>query len=51
MEVLDLGCGVGGPARTLAGEFGCRVTGLDITETFCRAAEMLNRLVRDERSD
>ena len=31
-HVLDIGSGVGGPARTLAAEFGCRVTGLDLTE-------------------
>lgn len=45
MKVLDLGCGVGGPARTLAAEFGCQVTGLDLTEEFCRAAEMLTAKV------
>lgn len=41
MHVLDIGCGVGGPARYLAGEFGCRVTGVDITAEFCRAATAL----------
>jgi ubiquinone/menaquinone biosynthesis C-methylase UbiE len=41
MQVLDVGSGVGGAARTLAGEFGCQVTGLELTEAFCRAAEML----------
>lgn len=41
MHVLDVGSGVGGPARTLAAEFGCKVTGLDLTEEFCRAATML----------
>ena len=41
MKVLDVGCGIGGPARTLAAEFGCEVTGIDITENYCRAAEML----------
>lgn len=38
-RLLDVGCGVGGPARTLAAEFGCEVTGLDIVEEYCRAAE------------
>jgi ubiquinone/menaquinone biosynthesis C-methylase UbiE len=41
MKVLDLGCGIGGPARTLAAEFGCRVTGLDIMEEYCEAATLL----------
>ena len=30
-HVLDIGSGLGGPARTLAETYGCRVTGLDLT--------------------
>jgi sarcosine/dimethylglycine N-methyltransferase len=37
MRVLDVGGGLGGPARTLASEFGCAVEVLDLTEEFCRA--------------
>lgn len=40
-HLLDVGCGIGGPARHLAATFGCRVTGLDLTEEFCRVAAML----------
>ena len=32
MRVLDAGCGVGGPQRYLAGEFGCAIVGLNIGE-------------------
>lgn len=42
--LLDVGCGVGGPARTLAAEFGARVTAIDITEHFVYAAKELNRV-------
>lgn len=41
-QVLDLGSGLGGPARTLAEAFGCRVTGIDLTPAFCEAAETLS---------
>ena len=40
-SVVDVGCGVGGPARTLAAEFGCRVTGVDLMAEYCELAEML----------
>lgn len=39
--VLDVGCGIGGPSRHLAAEFGCHVTGLDLTEEYCSVAAML----------
>jgi SAM-dependent methyltransferase len=44
-RILDVGCGIGGPARTLADEFRCDVTGLDIIEEYCLAAESLTRRV------
>jgi sarcosine/dimethylglycine N-methyltransferase len=44
-HVLDIGSGLGGPARTLAAEFGCRVTGLDLTDEFCQVAGMLTERV------
>ena len=45
MRVLDLGCGIGGPARTLAAEFGCQLTGIELTYEFYRAAQMLTAKV------
>ncbi|MBU3914616.1 methyltransferase domain-containing protein [bacterium] len=44
-EVLDVGCGIGGPARLLAAEYDCQVTGLDITEEYCKIAETLTKAV------
>ena len=41
VRVLDVGGGLGGPARTLAVEYGCHVTVVDLTESYVRAAEML----------
>ena len=40
--VLDVGSGLGGSARCLASEFGCKVAGIDLTEEYCRVAEMLS---------
>ncbi len=42
-RVLDLGSGLGGPARTLAETWGCHVTGIDITPDFCAAATEMSR--------
>ena len=41
-RILDIGGGIGGPARWIAARFGCHVTSLDLTPEFCRAAEELN---------
>ena len=41
-HLLDVGSGIGGPARYFAGRFGCRVTGIDLTEEFCEVARHLN---------
>jgi ubiquinone/menaquinone biosynthesis C-methylase UbiE len=41
-HVLDLGSGLGGPARTLAELTGCRVTGVDLTPEFCEVATALS---------
>ena len=41
MSVLDAGAGVGGPARFLAATYGCRVTGVDLSEPFVEAARYL----------
>lgn len=46
MKVLDVGCGVGGPSRFLAAQYGCQVTGIDITEEYCKTARDLAERVR-----
>ncbi|MDA3895363.1 MAG: methyltransferase domain-containing protein [Desulfobacteraceae bacterium] len=43
MHVLDIGCGVGGPARMLAAEFGCVVTGVELVEEYCEAGNMITQ--------
>jgi SAM-dependent methyltransferase len=44
-HVLDIGSGIGGPARYLATIFGCRVSGVDLTEEFVATATDLARRV------
>ena len=41
MAVVDVGSGVGGPARLLAATCGCHVTGVDLSEPFVDAARYL----------
>jgi ubiquinone/menaquinone biosynthesis C-methylase UbiE len=40
-RVLDVGSGVGGPARFLAATYGCEVVGVDLSEPFTEAARYL----------
>jgi ubiquinone/menaquinone biosynthesis C-methylase UbiE len=44
-QVLDIGCGLGGPCRFLATEYGCQVTGIDLSPEFIRTARALTKLV------
>ena len=44
-RLVDIGCGLGGPARYLAKRFQCRVDGIDITAPFVEAANKLSALV------
>ncbi len=42
-QVLDIGSGIGGPARYCATRFGCRVVGLDLTPAYVALAADLTR--------
>ena len=44
-NVLDVGCGLGGPARMLADRFNCKVTGIDLSEEYITTAQKLSQLV------
>ena len=44
-KILDIGCGIGGPARFIAADTGCHVTGIDLTESFVETGNHLSRLV------
>ena len=44
-RIIDIGSGVGGPARYLAATYGCRVSGVDLTPEFVDTATALTRLV------
>ncbi|HEY7521232.1 MAG TPA: class I SAM-dependent methyltransferase [Methylomirabilota bacterium] len=49
-RLLDIGCGLGGPARYFAQRFRCTVSGIDITAPFVDAGRKLTALLRmDDR--
>lgn len=45
MHVVDAGCGIGGTARALVEDYGCRATGIDLTPAFVEVAEKLTALM------
>jgi ubiquinone/menaquinone biosynthesis C-methylase UbiE len=47
-HILDIGSGIGGPARYFAKRFDCRVTGIDLMPEFCDVARHLTRLLELE---
>jgi ubiquinone/menaquinone biosynthesis C-methylase UbiE len=49
-QVLDIGSGLGGPARCVAQHFGCKVTGVDLMPEFCEVASHLSRSLHLENS-
>jgi len=46
LHLLDVGSGIGGPARYFAAEHGCKVTGVDLTEEFVLVSRSLTRRTR-----
>jgi sarcosine/dimethylglycine N-methyltransferase len=55
--ILDAGSGLGGPSRYLAGSYGCRVIGADLSPSFVAVAQLLaqrtglNALVSYQNAD
>ena len=46
LNILDIGCGIGGTARFLASHYGCFVTGIDITEEYTKTASKLSGFLK-----
>lgn len=46
LNVLDIGCGLGGPCRMLAELYNCQTTGIDISKEYIRTAKKLSELIK-----
>jgi MPBQ/MSBQ methyltransferase len=49
LRLLDVGSGIGGPARYFAAEYSCSVMGIDLTEEFVRVATSLTHRTKLDR--
>merc|ERR1740121_3517130 len=45
VHVLDIGSGIGGPARYIASKSGCRITGVELQKDICEAGRDLTQRV------
>ena len=51
-RLIDLGSGLGGPARRVAATTGCHVTGVDLSADYCYAARNISQwLDLDDKTD
>ncbi len=51
-HVVDVGCGIGGAARTIVSQTGYKVTGIDLTPEYIEVAQTLSRLTGlDDRTE
>lgn len=48
-SILDIGSGLGGPARFCAAHYHCHVTGIDLTDAFCKGATYLSQRTEMDR--
>lgn len=46
LNVLDVGCGLGGPCRMLSDAYNCKTTGIDLSREYIRTAKKLSELVK-----
>jgi 2-polyprenyl-3-methyl-5-hydroxy-6-metoxy-1,4-benzoquinol methylase len=49
-SLLDVGCGLGGPARFLVATCGCHVTGIDLSQPFIEAVRLLASAGKGKRT-